>query len=83
MWHRAMYVRFHTLIMLAHSVLKRPGDRALRAFFQRAYRRALKIPPVPTWESMWPGVRAGNIWDFNQRQYGLCIARGLTHVDAL
>ena len=81
-WHRAVYVRYHTFITLARSMLKRPRDRALRAFYRRAYERALEIPPVPAWESMWPGIRAGNIWDYNARQYGLCLSRSLCDLRA-
>ena len=82
-WYRDIYTRHRTFFMLSERVLDRPTDRVLRAFHQRALRRVRMLPPVPEWESMWPGMCAGNIWDYNARAYGLCISRGLLHKDVM
>ena len=82
-WHQDVFVRHRTFFKFASRYLERPHDPIVRAFYQRACERVKLVPPVPSWESMWPGIRAGIIWDWNASQYGLCVTRGLTHFDLL
>lgn len=79
-WHSDRYSRHRTYFRFAERLLDRPCDAVTRVFYERAYRRVMIAPRVPSWESMWPGIRAGNIWDWNARNYGLCLTRGLTEV---
>ena len=82
-WHTQRLRRHTTFFTLARRHLKRPDDLVLKAFCDRAFRRVMTVPPVPSWKSMWPGFEAKTIWDWNANSYGLAISRGLTHVDCL
>lgn len=82
-WHKDRLTRHRTFFKFAERMLDRPHDPVVRMFYRRAYTRVMTVPAVASWESMWPGICAGNIWDWNSRQYGLALTRGLTHVDML
>ena len=79
-WHQDRFIRHRTFYKFALRRLEKPHDEIVRMFYERACERVMTVPPMPSWESMWPGIRAGNIWDWNARNYGLAITRPLTVV---
>ena len=47
-WHTQRLRRHTTFFSLARRHLKRPDDRVLKAFCDRAFRRVMTVPPVPS-----------------------------------
>ena len=54
-------------------------DPLVERFYYRARARVLEPVPVPSWKSMWPGL-SHNIWEWNQKNYGLAVTRGLMDI---
>ena len=57
-------------------------DPVINQFYQRAVTRLNEPLPEPSWETMWPGY-GHNIWEWNQRHYGLAVTWGLIHDNSL
>ena len=85
-WRRQIYTRYRTFFQLSERVLDRPTDRVLRAFQQRAFRRAACACAASYSEV---GVHVArnacveHLGLYNARAYGLCISRGLLHKDVM
>ena len=89
--HTYMRMRMQWVRLRSYHQLRRSWhasghvDSVLEQFCDRAFQRVLDPLPEPSFTSsmsMWPGYPQ-DIWDFNQRNYGLALTWGMTHVDSL
>ena len=89
--HTYMRMRMQWVRLRSYHQLRRSWhasghvDSVLEKFCDRAFQRVLDPLPEPSFTSsmsMWPGYPQ-DIWDFNQRNYGLALTWGMTHVDSL
>ena len=89
--HTYMRMRMQWVRLRSYHQLRRSWhasghvDPVLEQFCDRAFQCVLDPLPEPSFTSsmsMWPGYPQ-DIWDFNQRNYGLALTWGMTHVDSL
>ena len=80
---RINWTRLRTYTKFRALWLQTQGeDPVINQFYQRAVTRLNEPLPEPSWETMWPGY-GHNIWEWNQRHYGLAVTWGLIHDNSL
>ena len=84
---RTQWVRMRTASLLLkridNTLYDDPMHPVLLKFITDATRRlAAPLPQPIKWEHMFPGTQR-NIWEWNQENFGLALAWGLTHADCL